>query len=81
MEWRSLDHAQEILRILERERRLMSAPRSPVSSPRVCPHCGVTVANTREEIDHMNAEHGDVIRERLRAAGELPPDPPTDPPD
>lgn len=46
----------------------------------VCPYCGAKVADTREEIAHMNAVHPEIIAARLRAAGELPPDPAVDPP-
>lgn len=63
MERRTLDHAKELLRILERERLMPD----PFEGARVCPHCGEVVVSTREEIAHMQAEHPDVIAARLRA--------------
>lgn len=34
-----------------------------------CPYCGATVATVADEVAHMNAEHPEVIVERLRKAG------------
>jgi hypothetical protein len=34
-----------------------------------CPYCDFEAADTQEEIDHMNAEHPEIIHERLEKAG------------
>lgn len=37
----------------------------------LCPFCGAfSAASALEEVDHMNAAHADVVRARLREAGE-----------
>lgn len=35
----------------------------------VCPYCGETADNAKEEIVHMNMMHPDIVAKRLRDAG------------
>lgn len=35
-----------------------------------CPYCGAPAEDARAEVAHMNAEHPDVIAQRLEAIGE-----------
>ena len=38
---------------------------------RVCPYCGALAVDIADEINHMNAAHPDVVRDRLERAGLL----------
>jgi hypothetical protein len=37
--------------------------------PDKCPYCDFEANDVQEEIDHMNAKHPEIIRERLEKAG------------
>ena len=42
----------------------------PILEPgRRCPYCGAEAGDARAEVEHMNAEHRDVVAQRLEAAG------------
>lgn len=42
----------------------------PILEPsRRCPYCGAEAGDARAEVEHMNAEHRDVVVQRLEAAG------------
>jgi hypothetical protein len=36
---------------------------------RSCPYCGATANNTHEEVKHMEAEHPEIIEQRMLEAG------------
>lgn len=48
---------------------LMARPIPRPDVPSTCPYCDVTCRGLKEEVAHMQAEHPDVIAERLTRGG------------